>query len=743
MRDGEACGGGGGRARHGLRSISLPVWILLGAFAGIVAGIAFGERTSILQPIGEAYARLLEIAVYPYILCSLLHGLGRLTPRMAWRLLASGWYVYAFLWLATLGSIWLIAQAIPTPPLPSVLTPEALQPRADFLALLIPSNVIEALGQNYMPAVAVFAIFYGVAIQRVERKDVLIQVLHTLQAASATIWSSIARVAPIGVFALMADTAGSIQPDHLGGVLFYVALFLIGTVILTFVVLPLALSAIAPVGYREFLAELQSALILSTMTISLALPFIMKVAERVTALAGCPQNEERNDILEANLSLSYVLAQLGNYFVYLLVLYGAYAYRTRPTAAEQLLLPLWSLLAGFGSPTAAVDGVKFLASWLGLPPDVLNLFLATWPITRYGQVALSVMGFGFVNVIVPLIYFRKLRFRPRRAVAAAAASLVLLLAVMVGGRWLAPALLPQAGDPRPGFTLDPQLTESVAVTLHRETPAGGEQGQPQQELTLAAIQASGVLRVGYNPNVIPFSYWNKRGELVGFDIAFAYQLAKDIGVRLELVPFDWQFLSNDLIHGRFDIAMAGLYVTKERLQTLTVTSSYFESPIALIVHSEHARQFLSRSAILAMPKLRLVVFDNPVLVPLAQRLFPAADLRIVHNYDNLPAMAGSFDAAIWTLQQSGAWAAAHPGFTAVAPSGMGSPFLFAYLLPPGAEDFRRFVDHWMELHARDGFRKSETDYWLDGKPRSDEHHTRWNLFDALQAGVATGGAGRP
>ena len=152
-------------AQRGFRAIGLPVWILLGAFAGVIAGVLFGERTSILQPIGEAYARMLEIAVYPYILSSLLHGLGRLTPKMAWRLLGSGWYVYVFVWIATLGSIWLLAQAIPPPPLPSVLSSEALQPKADVLTLLIPDNFIGALGRNYMPAVAVFAIFYGVAIQ--------------------------------------------------------------------------------------------------------------------------------------------------------------------------------------------------------------------------------------------------------------------------------------------------------------------------------------------------------------------------------------------------------------------------------------------------------------------------------------------------------------------------------------------------------------------------------------------------
>jgi hypothetical protein len=61
---------------------------------------------------------------------------------------------------------------------------------------------------------------------------------------------------------------------------------------------------------------------------------------------------------------------------------------------------------------ATVDGVAFLASWLRLPANVLELFLETWTVTRCGQVALSVMGFGFANTLVPLVYFGKLRGRP-------------------------------------------------------------------------------------------------------------------------------------------------------------------------------------------------------------------------------------------------------------------------------------------------------------------------------------------
>jgi len=369
-------------AKRGITAISLPVWVVLGALAGIAAGVVLGQRTAVLQPFGSAYAMMLQIAVYPYLICVLICGLGRLTPAMARRLLGAGWGVCLFLWGVTLAAIWLLALAIPSTPAPSVLMPATAQGAGEFLKLLIPANPIEALGRNYVPATVVFAFVYGIAIQKIERKAV-------------TIWGWIVRFAPIGVFALFADAAGTIEPARLSGLLLYVGLFLTGTLLLAFVVLPAVLAAVTPVSHREILKELQPALVISAVTTLtvVALPFVQRAAERVATEAGCPESEERSDVIRAVLSLSYVLVPLGNYFLYLLMLYGAYAYKVRLTTPEELLLPIWTVLSALGAPSAIVDGATFLGRWLHLPADLLDLFLETWTVTRYGQVLLSVMGF--------------------------------------------------------------------------------------------------------------------------------------------------------------------------------------------------------------------------------------------------------------------------------------------------------------------------------------------------------------
>jgi proton glutamate symport protein len=102
----------------------------------------------------------------------------------------------------------------------------------------------------------------------------------------------------------------------------------------------------------------------------------------------------------------------------------------------------------------------------------------------------------------------------------------------------------------------------------------------------------------------------------------------------------------------------------------------------------------------------------------------------VPNYDHPPPITDQIDGAFWTLQQAGAWAAVHPGFTAVAPSGMGGPILFVYLMPPGADSLRLYINQWLELQNSNGFRAAQLDYWINGKPRTDPR-PRWNLLDSV------------
>jgi cyclohexadienyl dehydratase len=64
--------------------------------------------------------------------------------------------------------------------------------------------------------------------------------------------------------------------------------------------------------------------------------------------------------------------------------------------------------------------------------------------------------------------------------------------------------------------------------------------------------------VGTSGDYAPFSTRDPAGNLAGFDVELAQQLARDLGVELRWVPFRWPELGRQLAAGEFDVAMGGV-----------------------------------------------------------------------------------------------------------------------------------------------------------------------------------------
>jgi proton glutamate symport protein len=140
----------------------LPVFV--GGFLGIALGVFLGDYARFLRPIGQLYVMLLEVAVYPYLICSLLHGLGSMSPSQAWKLFFAGWRFYVALWIITLGLLIVLAQGIPQALSTSWIADRAARQSPGLLEILIPSDPFTALARNYVPAVVLFCLLYGVAL---------------------------------------------------------------------------------------------------------------------------------------------------------------------------------------------------------------------------------------------------------------------------------------------------------------------------------------------------------------------------------------------------------------------------------------------------------------------------------------------------------------------------------------------------------------------------------------------------
>lgn len=708
--------------------LGLPEWILIGAVAGIGTGIFFGDYARILEPIGQAYAQLLAICVYPYVIASLLHGLGTLSPSTAKRLFKHAWPAYVVGWGVAILAMILLGSAFPAIRGQAVLDSHSVIKGTDFINLLIPSNPFLDLSRNAVPAVVVFAFLYGIAIQRVKHKTSWLEMLLVIKSASVTIWNWIVFLAPLGVFALLASAAGTMQAQDIAGMFLYTALYLFGAFLLAFWLIPAFLACILPVGYREVLRELRGAFVLAMVTtLSVAaIPGIIRATEKL--LEKCHVKDEMAaDIIGTNVSVAYPLAQLGNLGVILFFYFCAFYYKVPLSSGSQTLLPFLTLLSTVGSPSTTVAAVPFLASVFHTPGSTLNLWVAAMAFTRYAQIALSVAGFALATLWPTLAFYRKTHVRPIKIAGVFIVGFAILGGAVVTLRAAHPTVLtPKQGDYM-NYTLNADLKDGVDVTVYRKIDEVPKRSKELLNMDcLDRIRNGGVLRVGYDPVVIPFCYRNNKGQLVGYDVACMHRLARDMNVRLEYVPMTHATMAPLLKSGGIDIAANSIELTQKRMRTLTASNPYLQTTPALLARSSIAHRLLSRKAIREQTGIKVACINSQALLPLARSLLPERQIVTVQSYGKLLTNP-SLQVALWSFFEARAFAMAHPGFTAVVPRDLGGPILLVYLMPPGAGSFQRYVDHWIDIQQADGFAQKEYRHWIEGIP-PQKKQPRWSIL---------------
>jgi proton glutamate symport protein len=126
------------------------------------------------------------------------------------------------------------------------------------------------------------------------------------------------------VFALFAAEAGTLRVQQLESMSVFLILFFAGALGLAFWVLPACPAALIPLKSQEVLAEIRAAFVIALVTtLSVAaLPFITAATQRLADRCGI-DDPGRSEIIRTSSSVAYPFGQLGNYFVYLFLVFAA------------------------------------------------------------------------------------------------------------------------------------------------------------------------------------------------------------------------------------------------------------------------------------------------------------------------------------------------------------------------------------------------------------------------------------
>ncbi len=95
-----------------------------------------------------------------------------------------------------------------------------------------------------------------------------------------------------------------------------------------------------------------------------------------------------------------------------------------------------------------------------------------------------------------------------------------------------------------------------------------------QKSTLNQIVQRGELQVCMEPGYMPFEMKDKKGRIIGYDVDMAKKMAKEMGVKLKLLPTAWDGIIAALITNKCDIIMSGMTITQQRNLKINFANPY-------------------------------------------------------------------------------------------------------------------------------------------------------------------------
>jgi polar amino acid transport system substrate-binding protein len=229
---------------------------------------------------------------------------------------------------------------------------------------------------------------------------------------------------------------------------------------------------------------------------------------------------------------------------------------------------------------------------------------------------------------------------------------------------------------------------------------------------LQEVLNGGTLRVG----VVLYAPWAVRaanGDLAGFEIDVARQLAADMGVKAEILAYDFAKLIPALESGEIDIIAAGLAITPERALHVNFSQPYAESGISIAAQSRRTAA-VTRLEDLNKDSFTVAAVASSVAVELARRVLPHANLRVFESVDAASAalVRGEVDAYLEDEPVPTFLALEHSASIDVPLERPLLPSRAGFAVNKGDPDFLAFLNAWIVARETDTWLPTTASYWF-------------------------------
>lgn len=378
----------------------LPLWlqILAGMSLGIVVGQLLGERADYLKPIGTLFVNTIKMLIVPLVFCSLIVGVTSMqdTSKMG----RIGFKSFAF-YLATtsiaislgllVGALMAPGEGLPLAPHSAVADAKAVPSIMETLINIVPTNPVAALADGQILQVIVFAVALGVALVLIgEHGKPAIRVFESLAEAMYKLTDMVMKLAPYGVFGLMAWVSGKYGMQMLLPLLKVIVAVYLGCILHVLGFYSIVLSVFARLNPLQFFKGVSNALAVAFTTSSSAgtLPISMKCASEYLGV-----NKKISSFvlpLGATINMDGTALYQG-----VTALFVAQAFGVDLTWVDYATIVLTATLASIGTagvPGAGLVMLTLVLNSVGLPLEGVALIAGIDRILDMARTVVNVAG---------------------------------------------------------------------------------------------------------------------------------------------------------------------------------------------------------------------------------------------------------------------------------------------------------------------------------------------------------------
>ncbi|PIU68253.1 basic amino acid ABC transporter substrate-binding protein [candidate division WWE3 bacterium CG06_land_8_20_14_3_00_42_16] len=124
---------------------------------------------------------------------------------------------------------------------------------------------------------------------------------------------------------------------------------------------------------------------------------------------------------------------------------------------------------------------------------------------------------------------------------------------------------------------------AVGAYFYLKSPSQEEVSDP----TLLRIKEAGKITVGAEATYPPMESIDEKGEMIGFDMDLAKEIAADLDVSVEFVNIPWDDIFTSLVEGKVDMLISSVTILPERTKDMAFSDPYFNAGQVIIVTEDN------------------------------------------------------------------------------------------------------------------------------------------------------------